>query len=58
MAYKTLCIALYYGGMFMNFSGLSKRDMQQRRVMIYLVGMLEASLMLRSTRHPAISFYS
>ena len=42
----------------MNLSGLSKRDMQQRRIIVYLAGIFAESLILKSTRQPAISFWS
>ena len=42
----------------MNFRGLSSRDMEQRRVIVYLVGIFAANLMLKSIMQAAISFYN
>ena len=59
MAWRMLWKARYWAlvGAFINLCGLSRRDMQQRLVIVFLVYKFDASLMARSTRQPAISFY-
>ena len=58
MAWRMGWITCYPGGMFMNFRGLSRSDMEQRRVIVCFVGMFAANLMLKSIMQAAISFYS
>ena len=56
MLWKARCWILV--GVLMNLWGLSRRDIQQRLVIVFLVSKLDVSLIARSTKHPAISFWS